>query len=255
MRRLSFSILALSVMARASAACTLPAAPFSLEIDLDGDGQIDCIFQRVVTSLSQDKHRVSYPLDTLREHRLLRASASRLHMNQGEVISSATLVQSGAFQVNTIVMTRYDLREIVPGVGVFECTRQDGGESLNQFTDALLGLRLNLDDGPHYGWIRFTRPDTEPSTPFTVAGYNYHPLPNEPIGAGLPPTPPPVTPTFDATEGTLSLNWDARFPGLVLEATESLTEPVEWKPVPDPSGPPAVLPVPEGDRFYRLRNP
>lgn len=153
--------------------------------------------------------------------------------------------------LNLITLTQFDAEQITPGL--FGCRAFSAFETFNASTDALVGLRLNLDDGPHYGWIRFTRPDTEPSTPFTVAGYAYHPLPNEPIGAGQPPTPPPVTTTHDATEGTLSLNWDGRFPGVALEFTESLTEPVAWQPVPDAFVPPVLLPVPETDRFYRLR--
>jgi hypothetical protein len=235
--------------------CQRPTSLFQNFLDVAADGRVDFEHSRGALAADPNGRVVDYYYylseSDRGEARLLRHSSVSVAFVAAEPIFSGSPLQGSVTDVSTIGLSNYLSEEVAPGV--FSCRYRAGFENFNSLSDALVGLRLNLDDGPHYGWIRFTRPDTEPSTPFTVAGYNYHPLPNEPIGAGLPPTPPPVTTTYDEAAGTLSLNWDARFPGLVLEATESLTEPVEWKPVPDASGPPAVLPVPEGDRFYRLR--
>ncbi len=244
----------------ASAACVRPADQFGFEtlvlFDVDVDAVTDLKLDRYYTDHSgggRNLATVGYTLAPTESLTFLRANSVGLGFPTEAPISSANHVYQNAAQQNAIALNGYWIEEIIPGTAIYECSDRSGVESFGNQREALLGYRLNLDDGPHYGWIRFTRPDTEPSTPFTVAGYNYHPLPNEPIGAGQPPTPPPVNTTYDEAAGTLSLNWDARFPGVALEYTESLTEPVEWQPVPDASVPPVLLPVPETDRFYRLR--
>jgi hypothetical protein len=227
-------------------------------IDLDQDGNPDATYVARSSPSPQNKDYLHVTLELFESAaaKFVRKSSQILSFELGDEVGPASRVIFEPFTGKSdLTLIAYDA-ELLLGVQwkYFDLSDALPDKSFTNRIDLIVGVRFTDDVGPHFGWIRFRRSNTHFTTPWEVQEHTVHPLPNEPIGAGLPPTPPPVTPTFDATEGTLSLNWDARFPGLVLEVTETLTEPVEWKPVPDASGPPAVLPVPAGDRFYRLRN-
>jgi hypothetical protein len=135
----------------------------------------------------------------------------------------------------------------------YECHYMEKPLSWNTLTNGITGIRLQQDDGFHYGWIRFARPDLEPATPFAVADYAYNPIPGAPIAAGEPPPLPPLQ--VATAETGLTLSWDARFPGLQLEWAEALEEPVTWQPVAEAADGSAVVPPADANRFYRLRKP
>ncbi len=135
----------------------------------------------------------------------------------------------------------------------YECHYMESPNTWNTLTNGIAGIRLQQDDGFHYGWIRFARPDLEPATPFAVVDYAYNPIPGAPIAAGEPPPLPPLQ--VATGETGLMLSWDARFPGLQLEWAESLEEPVTWQTVAEAGDGSAVVPPADANRFYRLRKP
>jgi hypothetical protein len=251
---LCISLLTLVVQFTRGSAQTPPAGIYQ-QIEVSGGGSPDLSFgvdvARQIVSPERTIDFVTYFLQPEGSAKLLRQSVSVMPFNFGAPIGNASVLHGTEQAPAAKGLAAYT----ADCQAAILCTYRSFTftEDFNAAHSLLLGFRVDGDQGPNYGWLQLDRLSGSPTNAFRLSSYNYHPLPNEPIGAGLPPTPPPVTTAYDAAAGTLSLNWDARFPGLVLEATESLTEPVEWKPVPDASAPPAVLPVPEGDRFYRLR--
>lgn len=145
----------------------------------------------------------------------------------------------------------------------YQAVTFDGGQNWQYQTltsafegesELLLGLKLALLTGTHYGWIRLTRPVVDLHTPFTVAGHAYHPVPGEPIGAGEPPPPPPLQTAVAPEDGTLTFHWDTAWGEVLLEWTDNLAMP-DWQPVPAGTVPPVQQLPGEGQRFYRLRRP
>jgi len=120
-------------------------------------------------------------------------------------------------------------------------------------TEAFFGIRLTIEGAVHHGWLRFTRPDAQPETLFTVAGHDWNPVPNAPIQVGRPPEVPVETEVLPNGTG-IRLTWPAGASHWVLESTRSLTPPVVWEPYPS-SGSYADVPPEETDRYFRLRRP
>lgn len=123
----------------------------------------------------------------------------------------------------------------------------------------LIGFRITHTDGNHYGWLHLTRPAVTATNLFEFDSYAIHPVPEEPIRAGLPPPSPELTVhPGDALAGTaFVLRWPPGYSdnaGYRLESAESLDPDAEWIPVEGASG---QHPVPAGitNRFFRLRGP
>lgn len=126
-------------------------------------------------------------------------------------------------------------------------------------TTFLFGLRLTHTDGIHFGWLRMTRPSTAITNLFEFDSHAIHPLPNEPIRAGMePPAPVLSAEPGDPESGTaFILRWAAGYSdnaGYRLEAADDLTPPVEWQSVDSYAGE-HLVPVGTENRFYRLRSP
>ena len=121
-------------------------------------------------------------------------------------------------------------------------------------SDLLLGLKLMLESGTHYGWLHLTRPVVDFHTPFDIADYAYHPLPDEPIRAGE--APPPPTLEAEVSANTVKLFWDTRWGNLFLESSTSLEPPVVWEYVATIAGGQFTWSLEEDiQRFYRVRKP
>lgn len=139
-----------------------------------------------------------------------------------------------------------------PGyVGRFD--RSDGASSF------IIGLKVEHADGVHYGWLHMTRPAAGVTNLFEFESYAIHPVPDEPIQAGVePPAPALTAEPGDPGSGTaFILRWPAGYSdnaGYRLESTEDLAPPVEWQLVEAYSGE-HLVPVGMENRFYRLRSP
>ncbi len=123
----------------------------------------------------------------------------------------------------------------------------------------LIGFRVAHSDGNHHGWLRMTRPAVTVTNFFKFDSYAIHPVPGEPIRAGVePPVPVLTAHPGDPAQGTaFVLRWPAGYSdnaGYQLETAVDLTPPTEWELVPSYPG---EYPVPVGteDRFFRLKSP
>lgn len=123
----------------------------------------------------------------------------------------------------------------------------------------LIGFRITHTDGRHHGWLRMTRDAITVTNLFAFDSYAIHPVPDEPIQAGVEPPPPILEADVGGagSETGLVLRWAPGYSdnaGYRLESTGDLTPPVEWQWVESYSG---EHRPPEGaeHRFYRLRKP
>lgn len=148
-------------------------------------------------------------------------------------------------------------------MGGYDATRSDQWQYRDRFdgnplywwrrlSDVLIGLRFQLDDGVHHGWIRFSRADTHFTTVFQPQEYDWNPIPDAPIGAGQPPVIPIAT---EETEQGLRLSWSPSLVTWALESTAALSEDAVWVPVPEATGYEALLEIPDASRYFRLRKP
>ena len=114
----------------------------------------------------------------------------------------------------------------------------------------LVGVRLMLADGPHFGWVKFTRPCTKPWVPFDLDSYALHPLPDTPIPAGAFPQP---TLEIQRSAGdAVTLSWRPEWTGFRLEWAQVLSSSVAWKPVDGVVNNPFTLPASTFAGYFRL---
>jgi len=124
---------------------------------------------------------------------------------------------------------------------------------LRNQTNLWIGFRFLGEAGPHYGWMQFARTNTLFTTPFELVAHRWHPIPDQPIGAGQPPVIP--VETLITSEGQLRLAWSGFVATWILEYCDVLDPEAEWLPVPEAGSTEALLPLPESQRFFRLREP
>ena len=75
-------------------------------------------------------------------------------------------------------------------------------------SSVLLGLKLVLSTGVHFGWIRFVRPVIDDHTQFIFDRASFQPVPDEPIPDGEPSPFPNIR--TDAGVDGVSPSWDPR---------------------------------------------
>ncbi|MBN8247721.1 MAG: hypothetical protein J0L84_09790 [Verrucomicrobia bacterium] len=124
---------------------------------------------------------------------------------------------------------------------------------LRNQTNLWIGFRFLGEGGLHYGWMQFARSNTLFTTPYELISHRWHPIPDEPIGAGQPPVIPVETQI--TSEGQLRLAWSGFVATWILEYCDVLDPEAEWLPVPEAGSTEALLPLPEDQRFFRLREP
>lgn len=222
--------------------------------DLDGDGADDVLYRQDTAGSSggpNPTRRAIRYLVTTDPAKFLRSLGTRLHFAPGQAVTSMNAVEEVSGLSGIELTDYFTINYGFPRF--YECHYMESPNTWNTLTNGIAGIRLQQDDGFHYGWIRFARPDFEPATPFAVVDYAYNPIPGAPIAAGEPPPLPPLQ--VATGETGLTLSWDARFPGLQLEWAEALDEPVIWQPVSEAGEGSAVVPPADANRFYRLRKP
>ena len=192
--------------------------------------------------------------------RLLRGTTQRIPLTAGQSIDANLKVHSYKLTGGSGTPPReyFDLMLIQSRAMSF-----DGGATWQYQTvtpafekesEVLLGLKLALPTGTHYGWLKLGRAVADLHTPFEVRSSAYHPVAGEPIGAGEPPPPPPLQSAVVAEDGSLNFSWDTAWGEVLLEWTDNLAVP-NWQPVPDGTVPPVTQLPTEAQRFYRLRRP
>ncbi|MCW5882048.1 MAG: hypothetical protein KIS91_14050, partial [Anaerolineae bacterium] len=225
--------------------------------DFDGDESedLDYLVGASRSSGLTEDWSVFYVLEPYRQTRFLKFDDRRVTFAHGESINAArpvckTLIPNGPLppiEFYNLVLLDYRaiLREEWEYITI---TPRFETES-----DLLLGLKLVVSTGTHYGWIRLIRSVVDKHTAFEIGGYAYHPVPDEPIPAGQPPPLPPIQ-TQDGPEG-LAFSWDSRWGPLVLESTTHLIPPITWEAVVEGAGDPVAISTDDEQRFYRLRQP
>jgi len=182
--------------------------------------------------------------------RVLRASASKIDFDFGENVSTnhSEYFGEGLGGLDLWLVVYY-WADVFPPVD-----RELEGEFIGKLS-ALIGVQYTDPDTGDVtlGWFKFSRPSVEPGTAFLLDAWSYNPIPNEPIGAGLPPDLP--EPSFAWSEEGLTVSWPEKAWMLRLETTASLTPPIEWYPVVT-GGTTVTLPPSEGPAaFFRLVAP
>jgi hypothetical protein len=234
--------------------------------DSNADGSDEIVYLAAVAlaiSTASTYNRIELSLQTFGGFRLLQPVNGRFAFQAAELVGSSTpefnnnTGASGGSE-NWMSLLSYDERQDFPGAfwKFFDTTGRLENPALTFYTnktELLIGFRFLADTGTHYGWFHFTRPAARFTNAFTLAASDWNPLPGEPIGAGQPPVIP-VVPTVTG-DGQLRLAWSTALVGWTLEASGRVGPDANWEPVPGPFTGEALLPLPETNRFFRLRRP
>ncbi len=228
-----------------------------ISLDFDDSGTTDLQYNagaRMIGDFPEDWF-VGYSIQPWGNSRLVRANNVRTPFLDGESINSSRLA-----------LTNYLPDPPRPpgesyGISIlfYRAIQQEDWKystaepAFESESELLLGLRLALITGTHYGWLRLSRPVVDNHTPFDLVEYAVHPVPDEPIPAGEPPPLPPIHTQIDPEE--LTFSWDPRWGWLLLESTTNLVPPIAWEMVQQAVGGPVTVPTEDEQRFYRLRQP
>ncbi|HAB18158.1 MAG TPA: hypothetical protein DCE44_17130 [Verrucomicrobiales bacterium] len=227
------------------------------EFDFNGDGHNEFDYSYAASRFddpTQEYYRVDLGLRSYGGGKHLKASATRVPFQKDEAISVNSpefLTEGGS---NWIGLGAYDAARFAEGLPwrFVDITKGLPGIFWRNRTEVIIGFRFSVDDGAHFGWFRYVRPDTNFTTAFELAAYDWNPLPGEPIGAGLPPVIPLIP---EMAEDGLRLSWPAAIASWILEFTDELGPEAYWQAIPEASGTEILLPPPEVTRFYRMRKP
>ncbi|HAB18723.1 MAG TPA: hypothetical protein PLX89_04150 [Verrucomicrobiota bacterium] len=188
--------------------------------------------------------------------RPLRVNPTRIDFEPGEVVSGNNLDYLDQYGDNRLTLVIFDQQFI--GEWVYldigsEAPPTSFYNALRQRTQFLLGFAFEDQDGIHYGWAEFTRPDTIFTTGFDLTASAWNPLPGEPIMAGTVPSA--VRLVSQLTDQGLRLTWAAAASILLLEYADELRPEAQWQILREVVGTEIILPPPERTRFYRIRKP
>ncbi len=227
-----------------------------LNRDFDGDGaydwRADIIVFKDTGPLGSDIYQVRNQLRVSQSARVLRASNTRIEFQVGDPIST----NRPTYIVEEFGERDLWLLEYYWGIEMEPLVTQ--GE-FRSSAAVILGTKYTDPDTQDVtlGWFKFSRPSVTPGTAFTLESWAYNPIPNEPIRAGFPPDLPAPQFAFSGENSeNLDVSWPAKASMLRLETTDSLTPPVQWKPV-DTGGATAIT-LPAGEAqgaFFRLVAP
>jgi len=220
-----------------------------------GEGQQ--LFYYDVTSELNDPfglpwRRLSLVFINVASGRVLRPSPNRVSFLEEEEVGVSSEEYRNANGGNRLGFGGYDATPTADGWRYHDRFNGSLLDWWRRFTAVLIGLRFQLEDGVHHGWIRFSRADTHFTTVFQPQEYDWNPIPDAPIGAGQPPVIPIAT---EVTDGMLRLSWSPSVATWILESTDELSDDAVWAPVPEATGYEALLEVPEASRYFRLRKP
>ena len=223
-------------------------------IDFNADGVIEARYEAGVSVSGQGSSR-QLRVVTLVVAEFgaiaLRKSSEEIYFNEGAPVSSNSpangsppLSTSARLVIYASNQNRFFEWLYVEGPPV------DGpGDRLTVF----VGLRFPVEDGMCHGWLKFVRPNAQLPTLFSLDSYDWNPIPNAPIRAGLPPEIP-IQPEWLPDGQTLRFTRPVSLTSWVLESTPNLTSPVIWEVV-ESGGAYADVSATEQGKFFRLRRP
>ena len=232
-----------------------PSTNFSLAvIDFDGNGQADVDYQLIAQFNGGDRTVVATGLVSDEVTTYLASAKKLANFSLGEAIGNSNKRFTNSFGFSEFGLDNYRWSLFFDkGVPHYAYARPSGSE-FPTLTDVLVGLRFAGGDGkPHHAWIRLTRPDNDLGTLFQVASYAYNPLPDEPIQAGLPAPPPPVSSSVDAVNGGFVFSWPEKAaPYFKLQTRADLGPATEWTEVDTGDGHSYTAPPDSAQGYYRL---
>lgn len=120
-------------------------------------------------------------------------------------------------------------------------------------TNALVGIRFQSSDGPHYAWVQLSRPRVDDGLIFRITDHAWNPAAEEPIRAGLPPELP--APAILPVPGGVRLSWPAKWWRLRLQQNPNPSNASNWTDVPGVVDQAVTLPSPDATGFFRLYLP
>jgi len=234
-----------------SCAQLVPASTNLSNISLSGNPEPDVVY---VAHVSSQVFPWTISTQLTPYHGVfLRSSRLNPFFNADDVLAPSTLVFTNSSETYDVPFTRYlAIRDEETGMWRF----QDGGLKVGagHRTEAFFGIRFTIEGAVHHGWLRFTRPDAQPETLFTVAGHEWNPVPNAPIQVGWPPEILVETEVLPNRTG-IRLTWPPGASHWILENARSLTPPIVWEPYPSSGGSYADVPPEDAERYFRLKRP
>jgi len=244
-------------LACAACLCAVPpaGAVIYVSLDVDGDSKVD--FQFSVFTFAEGPYRP--PLHSTNVFGL-RGCNSRAQLftcaydaSRAGVVSAGTPI--GELPPEDMVwgvqgarlLTEEAFRISYDGGITFVYRTCCHSGSLVDNPDGYVGVRFQMPDGWHYGWMRFKRVETFPDVVFEQAVF--HPLPNVPVTAGRDPRPRLV---IERTADGVAISWPQEETGFVLERADELATPV-WTTVEEVEANRVTLPLAQAAAFFRLR--
>jgi hypothetical protein len=222
----------------------IPAPGQVGSVDIDGDGQIDIVELVEIFPFSPTINEVFYNIGTKESAYLLKGRSNSGGVAKGDRISAS------GFAISDLLNLQDYVAENLPSGWVYLLSSSPN--SLVRNTNVFFGVRLDRDDGHHFGWVQLSRPDSGITTAFTITDYGYNPVPGEAIQAGLPPSLPQIA-TEMTTDG-LRLSWSSALIGWNLQSAESLRLPVQWNDL-GSGATNAIIPLEGATRYFRLIKP
>ena len=186
-----------------------------------------------------------------RQTEILRKSKEDLYFSESASISplSPKNTNSAGYNDARLVIYTAFQNEFQEWIYLDQSPEDNPRQRLSLF----MGLRFREESDWHYAWLKFVRPDSQIQTLFTLDSYDWNPIPNAPIGAGLAPEVP-IQSEWLPDGSALRLSWPAALASWVLESTPNLNPPLVWEPFPSGGTYADVVPEDPG-RFFRLRKP
>jgi hypothetical protein len=138
--------------------------------------------------------------------------------------------------------------------------RQSLTPALRGLTNAYFAFRQLQADGFHYGWYQVQRSAPNGYVPWYLVNAAVHPVPDEPIQAGLPPPQPVIEAHVTAaiapeTDASVRLTWPNAYRNYRLERASALEAPILWEPVDLVGTNQVSIPLGGSNLFYRLSPP
>lgn len=256
MKSIFCSLLTICSLWGTCAQCYKQSVTFAtLDVDHDGQPEVSADIQVVRFTLPPDPFAEYFTVRSLLDVRLtgavLKSKSTRIDFVEGEIISKEKEIYRSAVNRPELMLVEYVCSD-------FSDPTEYSGE-YRTATLAIIGAKSTDPDTGDVtvGWFKFSRPSTAVGTAFTLESWAYNPIPNEPIRAGFPPDLPVPQVAFSGENWeTLDVSWPAQAAMLRLETTDSLTPPLQWKPVETGGATTVTLPAGEAQgTFFRLVAP
>jgi hypothetical protein len=224
---------------------------------LDSDGVPEVGYGVGVAQSTQVTLDVVYSVGISKSSSLLRSNLSGVPFAQGQEIGSLSPNHRGSN--GALLLNFFRQQEVFPFWFFTDFNASVPEPFFTNKLEFIIGFRSDLEDGRHYGWIRFTREDTLFARPFKLEAWDWNPVPDLPIRAGLPPEIPLNSELTrnEADEPVLRLSWPQAVLQWTLESTTNWVTPIPWETVPTGANWAEVPLASEGEpeRYFRLRKP